>query len=87
VESRLPDRTLSTWIAKYCVRLAAGLPPRRLSVKVVLGDAGLAQARSRGHERMWELKPQRLVDAQAFLDLVGQRWDGALERLKALVEE
>jgi DNA-binding transcriptional ArsR family regulator len=53
----------------------------------VLEGAGLARSARRGRERVWSLEPRRLDDAHAFLDAVSRRWDDALERLRALVED
>lgn len=50
-------------------------------------DAGLVQAHRLGRESVWELAPRRLDDARRYLDLVASRWDAALGRLKALVED
>jgi DNA-binding transcriptional ArsR family regulator len=53
----------------------------------VLAGAGLVKDVRRGRERIWELEAGPLEDARAWLDQVSARWDSALERLKALVEE
>jgi DNA-binding transcriptional ArsR family regulator len=53
----------------------------------VLSEAGLVRSARRGRERIWELEPKRLAEAHAYLDRISRRWDGALDRLKALVEE
>ncbi len=53
----------------------------------VLADAGLVRGSRHGRERLWELEPRRIRDARRFLDLVSRQWDGALARLKTLVEE
>ena len=52
----------------------------------VLSGAGLVRSSRRGRERVWELTPRRLDDAHAYLDRISDQWDGALLRLKALVE-
>jgi hypothetical protein len=36
---------------------------------------------------VWELEPAPLDDARRYLDLISARWDQALARLKALVEQ
>jgi hypothetical protein len=33
------------------------------------------------------LQPRRLQEASGYLDEISRQWDGALERLKAFVEE
>jgi DNA-binding transcriptional ArsR family regulator len=53
----------------------------------VLSEAGLAVDFKRGRERVWELRKQRLDDAGRILDEISQRWDDAIGRLKAMVEE
>jgi len=54
-----------------------------------LADAGLVRCRSRGgaRQRLWELRPSRLQEAQRFLSRISSEWDGALERLRAFVEK
>jgi DNA-binding transcriptional ArsR family regulator len=53
----------------------------------VLADAGLVRDVRAGRERRWELELAPLDTARMCLDLVAERWDQRLERLKALVEE
>jgi DNA-binding transcriptional ArsR family regulator len=53
----------------------------------VLADAGLVRDFRQGRERMWELRTQQLEEARRVLNLVSERWDQALERLRALVED
>ena len=53
----------------------------------VLATAGLVRSEWRGRERMWELKTRQLEAARRTLDAISQRWDKALERLRAMVEE
>jgi len=53
----------------------------------VLSEAGLVIDFRRGRERVWELRKRRLEEAQKILDQISQRWDDALERLKAMLEE
>lgn len=52
----------------------------------VLADAGLVRDSRRGRERVWELRPRPLEDARRVLDGIAEKWDQALERLRALVE-
>lgn len=52
----------------------------------VLAEAGLVRDVRRGRERLWALEPSPLEVARRYLDLVSQRWDDALDRLKTLVE-
>ena len=53
----------------------------------ILADAGLVRDVRAGRERRWELELAPLDTARSCLDLVSQRWDQRLERLKALVED
>jgi DNA-binding transcriptional ArsR family regulator len=53
----------------------------------VLADAGLVRDVRSGRERLWELELAPLGVARSCLDLVSQRWDQRLEKLKALVED
>lgn len=53
----------------------------------VLSEARLVRSTRAGRETLWELTPDQLRDARHFLDDVSSRWDDALERLRAHVEE
>jgi DNA-binding transcriptional ArsR family regulator len=82
------------------IRLAAGGPGSitRLSAnsKVsrqaiakhlgVLSDAGLVRSTWRGRERVWDLEPHRLSDANEYLNRISRMWDQAIDRLRAFVE-
>src|SRR5262245_13730817 len=52
----------------------------------VLRGAHLVRDTWRGRERLFELEPERLELAQAYLERIGKQWDDALQRLKAHVE-
>jgi DNA-binding transcriptional ArsR family regulator len=52
----------------------------------VLGDAGLVRSVRHGRENRFALKTEALDEARRALDLISRQWDGALARLKALVE-
>jgi DNA-binding transcriptional ArsR family regulator len=52
----------------------------------VLADAGLVHDVRTGRERRWELELAPLETARWCLDIVSERWDQRLERLKNLVE-
>jgi DNA-binding transcriptional ArsR family regulator len=52
-----------------------------------LAAAGLARDSRSGRERIWELQPRRLENARRCLDQIADRWDAALGRLRAFVEE
>jgi DNA-binding transcriptional ArsR family regulator len=53
----------------------------------VLANAGLVRDSWHGRERVWELTPRQLEEARRALDAISERWDQALERLRAMVEE
>ena len=46
-------------------------------------ERGLRQ----GRESVWELETRKLEAARRYLELISQRWDAALFRLKRMVEE
>ncbi len=52
----------------------------------MLADADLVSVVKSGRERRYSLEPKRLEEANAFLVLVGTKWDSALQRLKSHVE-
>jgi len=52
----------------------------------VLAAAGLVRGVRRGRERIWELEAGRLDEARKYLTEISKHWDGALERLRTLVE-
>jgi DNA-binding transcriptional ArsR family regulator len=81
-------RALVTSVAERgsatATELAAGLPITRQAVAKQLGalaDAGLLRSRRVGRETRYEVTPQPLGDAAAWLVEVGGRWD---DRLAAL---
>ena len=53
---------------------------------VVLADAGLVHSSRRGRERVWDLAPRRLSDANEYLNRISRMWDQAIDRLRAFVE-
>ncbi len=53
----------------------------------VLADAGLVRGSRHGRECIWELVPNRLVDARTYLDRIDVLWDETLERLRDFVED
>jgi DNA-binding transcriptional ArsR family regulator len=70
-------------------RLSARSAVSRQAIKKhldVLSRAGLARGSRRGREHIWQLEPERLTEARAYLDRISQLWDDALGRLKHLVE-
>ena len=53
----------------------------------VLGAAGLVESERRGREHIWNFKAEELNEARDFLNDVSSKWDQALGRLKAFVED
>src|SRR5262245_11641722 len=53
----------------------------------VLEGAGVVQSARVGRESLFELRPEPLRDARAYLDRVSGQWDQALARLKSFVEK
>ena len=53
----------------------------------VMEDAGLVSCEWRGRETVWQLDRQGLDEAQRHIDLISRQWDGALDRLRKLVED
>ena len=71
-------------------QLAAGAPVTRQAITKhlhVLSGAGLVRTRKQGREQLWELNLRQVQEARRRLDLIAQQWDGALSRLRAMVEE
>ena len=53
----------------------------------LLESAGLVHSQRAGRERIWQVQPQQLAEASDFLTALSQRWDRAIDRLRAYVEE
>ena len=71
-------------------RLTAGSAVTRQAITKhlnVLATAGLVSDLRRGRERIWELEPDQMEAARAYLEHVSKRWDEALDRLKQFVEQ
>jgi len=92
----LGDETRLRLVARLCeggplsiARLTEGEDMTRQAITkhlAVLSEAGLVVDVWRGRERLWQLEPTPLAAARGFLDLVSERWDASLARLKHLVE-
>jgi DNA-binding transcriptional ArsR family regulator len=52
----------------------------------VLADAGMVHDVKVGRERLWEFEPTQLDEARRALEVIGQQWDHALNKLKMAVE-
>jgi DNA-binding transcriptional ArsR family regulator len=92
----LGDETRLQVVARLCAggplsisRITAGSGVTRQAVSKhlrVLEDAGLVRGARDGRESVWTLQPDQLEVARESLQLISQRWDEALGRLKDLVE-
>jgi len=72
------------------VRLTEGSNVSRQAVTKhlrALSDAGVVRVERLGRETLWELEPKSFAEASQYLERISQRWDRALLRLKAFVEE
>lgn len=68
--------------------LAASLPITRQAVAkhlALLDDAGLVSRRRSGREAIFELDPEGLTEAAAWIEAVGAEWDGRLGKLRGLL--
>lgn len=52
-----------------------------------LERCGLLSSDRVGRQRIWKLQPRRLTQARSHLDAISAQWDGAIDRLRAFVEE
>ncbi len=71
-------------------QLSAGAKITRQAVTKhlhVLAGAGVAKASRTGREQRWSLDQRQLEQAREFLHRITRRWDDALARLKAAIEE
>ena len=53
----------------------------------LLEAVGLVCSQRRGRERIWRIEPAPLTDASDYLAALSVRWDEAIERLRAFVDE
>src|SRR6266850_1300708 len=88
----LGDETRLRLIAVLCVsgavsiaQLTSGTEIARQAVTKhlhVLADAGLVRDVKVGRERLWEFEPTQVDEARRSLEVIGQQWDNALNKLK-----
>lgn len=52
----------------------------------VLADAGVVRHTKLGRERLWQLDPGQIEEAKRTLEVIGQQWDVALNKLKTFIE-
>ena len=71
------------------VRLTEGARVTRQAITKhlnALANAGLVRGARVGRERIWELRTERLEEAQRYLDQISDQWDAAIARLREHVE-
>src|SRR5438045_1480806 len=93
----LGDRTrlallsrLSDGQAQSIARLSAdsGLTRQGVTKHLrVLEGAGLVAMSRAGRESRYRYRPEPIAQARSYLEGVSAQWDGALERLRAFVED
>ncbi|KHO25929.1 ArsR family transcriptional regulator [Mycolicibacterium setense] len=54
---------------------------------LLLEAVGLVTSDRKGRERIWRIQPEPLVQASDYLTALSRRWDNAIERLRAYVED
>lgn len=54
---------------------------------LALESVGLVTSERRGRERIWRMQPDALTDASGYLERLARRWDHAIDRLRAFVED
>jgi DNA-binding transcriptional ArsR family regulator len=93
----LGDRTRLSLLAKLgdgqarsITRLAADTRLTRQAISKhlrVLENARLVKSGRVGRETRFAVRPESVLAARDYLDLVSKQWDDALARLKAFVEQ
>lgn len=53
----------------------------------LLESVGLVTSSRRGRERVWMVRTQPLASASDYLSQLSRRWDAAVDRLRAFVED
>jgi DNA-binding transcriptional ArsR family regulator len=97
VFAALGDKTRLQIVSRLChsgplsvVRLTENSKVSRQAISkhlCALAQAGLVRSDRAGRERIWALQTKRLAEARHYLDIISGQWDGALERLRAFVED
>ena len=54
---------------------------------LLLEAVGLVSSERHGRERIWRVQPEPLSDASDYLTTLSRRWDRAIDRLHAHVED
>jgi DNA-binding transcriptional ArsR family regulator len=53
----------------------------------LLESVGLVTSSRRGRERVWTVQTRSLASASDYLSQLSRRWDAAVDRLRAFVED
>lgn len=53
----------------------------------LLESAGLVTSSRRGRQRVWTVRTAPLAEASDYLTALSRRWDAAVDRLRAYVED
>jgi len=54
---------------------------------LLLEAVGLVSSERHGRERIWRIEPKPLSEASDYLTALSRRWDAAIDRLRAYVED
>lgn len=54
---------------------------------LLLASVGLVSSERHGRVRIWRIEPKPLSDASDYLTTLSKRWDDAIDRLRAYVED
>ena len=54
---------------------------------LLMEAVGLVSSQRHGRERIWRVRPEPLADASEYLTGLSRRWDRAIDRLRAYVED
>jgi DNA-binding transcriptional ArsR family regulator len=76
--------------AMSITRLTAGSGVTRQAITkhlTVMQRTGLVTCSRHGRETLWELRRQRIEEAERYLAVISKQWDVALERLRKFVEK
>jgi DNA-binding transcriptional ArsR family regulator len=97
VFAALGDETRLSLVAKLCggqlysiSRLTRGSRLTRQAITKhlrVLENVGIVHSVRAGRESLFEFNPEPIEKMKMYLDSVSQKWDQALSRLKAFVED
>jgi DNA-binding transcriptional ArsR family regulator len=81
--TRLCDGPCSTTQVTQVVPVSRQAATKHL---LLMEAVGLVSSQRQGRERIWRVQPKPLCDASDYLTALSQRWDRAIDRLRAYVE-